>query len=161
MEETKKKTVRRKRPMKAGASPIPTGPGSVCGHEGGSCDSRGCHVRYVGPVSHIRDHHAFHAARGATHIWAAAVITGLSLVITGALAYNVVDAKQSAKDAALAKQNANRADIERVMNKLNEIETIVKQNKLILQSQFPSPTLEDVMQNTMPDPLKNTDDATE
>lgn len=136
--------------MKAGASPIPTGPGSSCGHEGGSCDSRGCRVKYVGPVSHLRDHYAFHAARGATHVWAAAVITGLSLVITGALAYNVVEAKQGAREAALAKQTANRADVEKLMNRIEELETVIKQNNLILQAQFPAPTLNEVMRSTMP-----------
>ena len=98
----------------------------------------------------MRDHYAFHAARGVTHVWAAAVITGLALVMTGAVAYNAVDAKQSAKDEALARQNANRADIERLMSELKSIERVVRENNMILKSQFPMPSMEDVMQNTMP-----------
>ncbi len=145
------KATGRKRPIKAGASPIPCGPGSSCGHEGGACGPSGCQVRYVGPVSHLRDHFAMHAARGATHVWAAAVITGLSLVVTGALAFTVVEAKQSDRDAALARKNATRADIERIMNKLDEIEQVSKETRAILMRQFPAPTSQEVMDGTMPD----------
>lgn len=86
------------RAKKAASSPIPTGPtggaiasgGSTCGHSG--CDTS-CKVRYVGPVSNIRDHHIVHAARGVAHVWTAAIVAGLAVVLTGAIAYTAVQAE--------------------------------------------------------------------
>ena len=74
-------------PMKAGNSPMP---GSTCGHS--SCGPGGCKVRYCGPTTSIRDHHIMHAANGVTHVWAAAIVTGLAIVLTGAIAYSSVEA---------------------------------------------------------------------
>jgi len=92
VEAKTKRTVRRVK--KAAHSPIPTGPigglgGSTCGHSG--CDSA-CRVRYVGPVTNIRDHHIIHAARGVAHVWTAAIVAGLAVVLTGAIAYTAVQA---------------------------------------------------------------------
>lgn len=74
--------------MAAASSPTPgsMGASSKCGHDG--CGSSGCSVRYVGPVSHLRDHHALHAANGVAHVWTAAVVSGLAVVLTGVIAYN-------------------------------------------------------------------------
>ncbi|MEO5927827.1 MAG: hypothetical protein ABIO72_03845 [Patescibacteria group bacterium] len=103
MEELKpKKTVaRRRRVMKAANAPEPTGPvgGSMpdeptdpqCGHS--DCTGGACNVHYVGPTSHMRDHHIVHAARGISHVWSAAIITGLAVVITGTVAFSSVQAK--------------------------------------------------------------------
>jgi len=70
-----------KRRAKAGNSPMPKGP--ACGHM--SCDS-GCHVRHIGPTSNLRDHHAHISSRGVHHTWLAAIVTGVAIVMTGALA---------------------------------------------------------------------------
>jgi len=79
---------------KFGSSPIPKGPcggssfdeiNSLCGHSG--CGGGKCNVRYVGPTTHLRDHHIIHAARGASHVWTAAIVAGLAVVLTGALGY--------------------------------------------------------------------------
>lgn len=143
-----KKTIRRRTTKKAASTPIPCGPGQTCGHE--SCGPDGCRVRYVGPVSHLRDHYAWHAARGSEHIWAAAVTTGLALVLTGAIAFTAAQAKQGEQDAALASQNANRADIERIMNRLDRIERLVDETHGMLLKQVEPPTKEDIMKSTLP-----------
>lgn len=86
-----------RRTKKAAISPPPEGPvGGMssamdpsCGHS--DC-GRMCNVRYVGPTSHMRDHHIVHAARGVAHVWTAAIVTGLAIVLTGAIAYTSVQA---------------------------------------------------------------------
>jgi len=62
----------------------------TCGHD--ACGAE-CKVRYVGPVSSMRDHHILHAAHGTSHIWAAAIIAGLAVVLTGAIAFSVAQAQ--------------------------------------------------------------------
>ena len=81
-----------RRTVAAANSPEPSGP--MCGH--GGCEAE-CKVRYVGPTSHIRDHHIVHAAKGVTHIWSAAIVTGFALVLTGAIALTAVQASTDAK----------------------------------------------------------------
>lgn len=78
-----------------GGAPVPPiNGGSTCGHMG--CENEpGCKVRYVGPMSHIRDHHAMHAARGIGHMWAASIITGFAVVVTGVVAFQSVQAKSA------------------------------------------------------------------
>lgn len=91
-----KRTVRKT--TKASSSPIPCGPTggsmedmpSVCGHSG--CGGGTCNVRYVGPTTHMRDHHIVHAARGASNVWTAAIVAGLAVVLTGAIAYTALGA---------------------------------------------------------------------
>ncbi len=63
---------------------------STCGHYG--CTGGTCNVRYVGPTTHIRDHHIVHAARGASNVWTAAIVAGLAVVLTGAIAYTALGA---------------------------------------------------------------------
>lgn len=84
--------IKTKKPAKrkGGNSPVPCGPGSSCGHSG--CEDV-CRVRYVGPTSHPRDHHAQEAAHGAKHVWTAAIVAGLAVVLTGAIAYSAVEAQ--------------------------------------------------------------------
>jgi hypothetical protein len=110
MEELKpKKPVRRRRVMKAANAPEPTGPvggstteepmepmASMCGHSG--CTGGDCNVHYVGPTSHMRDHHIVHAARGISHVWSAAIITGLAVVVTGAIAFNAAQASSTSQN---------------------------------------------------------------
>src|SRR5690349_8895228 len=106
---TPKKSVRRK---KAANTPIPTGKGNdpTCGHDG-SCTSDACYVTYAGPVSRFHDHHMIVAARNTAHIWPAAVITSLALLVTASFAFSAVNASQDERVAALQKQAANRADV--------------------------------------------------
>jgi hypothetical protein len=132
---TPKKTIRRKKAANSPA-PVPTG-GATCGHDG-SCTSMGCNVTYAGPVSRINDHHMLVAARNTSHIWPAAVITSLALLITGSLAFSSVQASQDAKTAALTKQAANRADIDRIVQQLNRIEAIVTETRDAVKGQ-PTP----------------------
>jgi hypothetical protein len=103
-------------------------------------------VRYVGPVSSIGDHHAFHAARGSTHIWAAALITSLALVVTGAVAFQSVEAAQTKKTEALAKQAATRADVAELKELMRRIDG--KLDKVLGSKENPSPEV--MMQKVMP-----------
>lgn len=104
-----------------GASPMEGGMGSTCGHS--SC-GRTCNVRYVGAVSHIRDHHAMHAARGVAHIWTASIVTGFAIVLTGVIALNSVQAETRAPRAA-----ANPVDMGQVMQRLDRLERMVAQTR--------------------------------
>lgn len=79
------------RAKKAANSPVP-GP---CGHS--HCGEM-CRVRYIGPVTSIRDHHIMHVARGVSHIWTAVIIAGLAVVLTGAVAYSSANASNQQKD---------------------------------------------------------------
>jgi len=133
---TPKKSVRRK---KAANAPMPSGPGNdpTCGHDG-SCTAAACNVTYAGPVSRMHDHHMVVAARNTSHIWPAAVITSLALLVTGSLAFSSVQASQDAKTAALEKQTANRADVDRIVQQLNRIEAIVAETRDAVKGQ-PTP----------------------
>lgn len=117
MEATKaKRPVRRS--TKSISSPVPTGPvggtviggGTTCGHSG--CETA-CRVRYVGPVSSMRDHHIVHAARGVAHVWSAAIVAGLAVVLTGAIAYTAVQADTAASQAS------DRATLQRQLSQMN------------------------------------------
>lgn len=130
-----KKTVRRRAVAKAGHSPVPAGPiggsdessgGAPCGH--GGCGVM-CNVRYVGPTSHMRDHHIVHVARGVSHIWSAAIITGFAIVLTGAVAFHAVQAStdQRAQEAQVKiKQDLGR-EIKRVSQQMDVLQGMMKQ----------------------------------
>lgn len=135
-----KKTTRRR---KASSTPIPTGPGTgpTCGHDG-NCTPNACKVTYAGPVSRVHDHHVISAARGTTHIWPAAIITSLALLVTASVAFYSVDAAQDERTAALQKQTANRADIEKIMERLDKIERMTAD---ILVTVKPELSAEDMM----------------
>ncbi len=83
------------------------------------------------------------AARGTMHIWPAAIITSLALLVTGSVAFYSVDAAQDERTAALQKQAANRADIEMIMDRLDEIERMTAD---ILVTVKPQPSAEAMMQ---------------
>ncbi len=94
---------------------------NTCGHD--SCSPSACNVRYVGPVSHMRDHHALHAARGVTHVWTAAIVSGLAVVLTGVLAYSAAQA-QTRRSPAVVPQTA---DTRLLMQRLDRLELMVKE----------------------------------
>lgn len=98
IEPKPKRTVRRAPPKKAANSDIPMAPmsqmGPTCGHDG--CGPT-CRVRYIGPTSPMRDQHIIHAARGVAHVWTAAIVSGLAVVLTGAFAFTAVQAAAPAK----------------------------------------------------------------
>ena len=112
-EKKTKKGVRRNRAA-GGSTPNPEMQ-STCGHS--HCSSR-CNVRYVGPVSHPRDHHIWHAAQGVGNIWTAVVITGLAIVLTGAVAFTSVQAQTQ-------DNTVSRADYMKLMNRLEVMEQSV------------------------------------
>ncbi len=125
-----KKPVRRFK-VADGNSPIPSRPSNneitsdaVCGHSG--C-SRQCQVRYIGPTTHVRDHQIFHAARGSTHAWTAALVAGLAVVLTGALAYTAVEAETP-------KVAVDRATIKDLSKRISSLEDVVQQ--VLNQCQF-------------------------
>lgn len=125
MGELKPKKPVRRRVIRAANSPEPSGPVGggtpaepilpACGHDG--CNTH-CVVRYVGPTTHVRDHHIVHAARGVTHIWSAAIITGLAIVLSGAVAFN--SARASMEDTAEESQTNAKRDIRREIYKLSQ-----------------------------------------
>ena len=110
--------------MAEGASEIPNGgmsEDSACGH--GSCGTN-CKVRYVGPTSSMRDHHILHAARGVTHMWSAAVISGLAVVVTGVFIYSSAQAREvaSARVARPASEYQQLLDrMEKMEQKMEEV----------------------------------------
>ncbi|MFA5935945.1 MAG: hypothetical protein WC787_03780 [Patescibacteria group bacterium] len=139
MGELKPKKPVRRRVMKAANSPEPTGPvggsmpteptDAMCGHS--DCSGGKCSVRYVGPTSHMRDHHIVHAARGISHIWSAAIITGLAIVLTGAIAFNSVEAQTDK-----SKTSATTSDVQALAKRLDRMEKMLKDvaDKCLLQA---------------------------
>lgn len=109
-----------KAPMAAASSPAanPRSAFNACGHDG--CGGSSCNVRYVGPVSHLRDHHALHAARGVAHVWTAAIVSGLAVVITGILAYN-------AQAATPVRRPAVSPEVRAIMERLDRMEQSVRE----------------------------------
>lgn len=91
----------------------------TCGHDNCGTD---CNVRYVGPVSHVNDHHIIRTAHAASHIWAAAVISGLAVVLTGTVAFTSVQAESNKVAVAQKAVAASRADVEQVLNRLNQLD---------------------------------------
>lgn len=118
-----KKLVRR---IKAGSTPIPQGPTgglsaeaeSTCGHMG--CRGGKCNVRYVGPVTPVRDHHIVHAARHASHIWSAAIVSGLAVVLTGAIGYAAFGAESPGQSGTLY------GEFQQINLRLDKIEGMLK-----------------------------------
>lgn len=126
--EKTKKTVRR-RVVKTAPSPVPEGPigGSIrsaCGH---SACGEICRVHYVGPVSQMRDHHILHVSRGMSHIWAAAIIAGLAVVLTGAFAFSAAQAQTDAKieDSNLSSKQSILREIRRMRLEVGDLQAQV------------------------------------
>jgi len=111
-----RKAVRR---PKTGNSPSPSSMArpdkfAACGHS--HCGET-CKVRYIGPVSPIRDHHIWHVARGVSHIWSAVIIAGLAVVLTGTVAYSTVNAANQTKED---QRSLNSTSL--ILNKLDALE---------------------------------------
>ncbi|HEU0050917.1 MAG TPA: hypothetical protein VFQ60_02560 [Patescibacteria group bacterium] len=121
MSEEKSKKRGTRKHLSGGAAP--------CGHS--HCDSR-CHVRYVGAVSHPMHHHILHTARGMSHIWSAAVITGLALVLTGAIAYTAVDAETVQREAL------TRSEYARMMERVQSMEKSLAEMQTICAGRAPT-----------------------
>ena len=91
----------------------------ICGHSG--CGV-GCNVRYSGPTSHPRDHLIHQAARGARHIWAAAIVAGLDVVLTGAISYTAVQA-----ETELHNWNSDREVVTQLSHRLDRLEQALQE----------------------------------
>lgn len=151
MSDSLKKTVAKKRvPAKkpAANSPVPSVLAPVCGHDG-HCSGTSCNVRYVGPTSQLSDHHVTHLADASLHIWPAAVVTGLALVVTGAIAFQSVRAESTKTAQQLQRQNANRADVARIIDQLNRIERVTTETRDFLKGDE-APTDAETLKNTLP-----------
>lgn len=115
----KRRTVRRRAPaaMDVSVSSTPEEMSSVCGH---STCGESCNVHYVGPTSQVTDHHVYRAAHSASHVWAAAIISGLAVVLTGAVAYSSVEASSasSTNDTPAIVQS----EVDRLVERLNTVE---------------------------------------
>ena len=120
MEQSKPKRTSKKR--SAGHSPIPLGPGStpsICGHSG--CVGN-CRVRYCGPTSHPRDHQIQMAAHGTKHIWAASIVAGLAVVLTGSIAYTAAQAESTPRVTSLQQAvTVLSGRLDTIERKLNQV----------------------------------------
>lgn len=123
---TKQKVIRKKR--SAANSPETYGPigaeaeekcSPACGH---SHCGRVCNVRFCGPTTQLRDHHIVHAAKGVSHVWTAAIVSGLAVVLTGAIAYSVMASTQpDTVDTTQLELNAVRQKLNNIEKTLNRI----------------------------------------
>jgi len=73
----------------------------------------------VGPTSHPSHHHIRSASRGVSHTWMAAIVTGVAVVLTGALALQGVqaDGGESISERQLAEE------VRRLSNRVEDMET--------------------------------------
>lgn len=74
----------------------------------------------------MRDHHILHAARGMTHVWSAAVISGLAVVITGVIAYQSVQARETATRVPARPST----EYVKIMERLDKMEATVRAMQL-------------------------------
>jgi len=97
---------------------------AVCGH---SACGTSCNVHYAGPTTSIGDHHSYHAARGSNHVWSAAIVSGLAVVLTGAVAYSSVEASSTttASNSAVVVQS----EVDRLVERLNTLEVQLRDVK--------------------------------
>jgi sensor domain CHASE-containing protein len=51
----------------------------------------------------LRDHHILHAAHGTAHVWPAAIVAGLAVVVTVTLAFAAAQARTAAEIDAASK----------------------------------------------------------
>lgn len=146
----RKRPVRRKAvdesPMEGGASPLESSSGSACGHS--HCDDT-CRVRYIGAVSHVRDHHAMHAARGVGHIWAASIVTGFAVVLTSVFAFNSVQARSEQANAA--SRNNGQGENRALMERLDKLERLLMETRRICAGE---PTEQPDDQRGLPPPMR-------
>ena len=101
--------------------------GADCGHSGSGCAGGVCQVHYVGPTSQISDHHTLRAAHASSHIWAAAIVSGLAVVLTGVVAYSSVEASTAQHEVVA--QDANRSDMDQMFERINSLEAAIQSMK--------------------------------
>lgn len=97
---------------------------AACGH---SACGASCNVHYAGPTTSIGDHHAYHAARGTNHVWAAAIVSGLAVVLTGAIAYSSVEASSVSMIAGAS--NVAQIQVDQLVERLNTLEVQLRDVK--------------------------------
>jgi hypothetical protein len=125
----RRRTVRRRSApapvkMNESLSATPEQVEAVCGHS--TCGSS-CNVHYAGPTTSIGDHHAYHAARGTNHVWAAAIVSGLAVVLTGVVAYSSVEA--SSFSTASSSTAVVQTEVDRLVERLNTLEVQLRDVK--------------------------------
>lgn len=59
-------------------------------------------VHFVGPTTHINDHHLIHAARGISNVWTATIVAGLGVVLTATFVYSSIRIQEAKATAALS-----------------------------------------------------------
>lgn len=101
--------------------------GADCGHAGSGCNGGVCQVHYVGPTSQISDHHTMRAAHASSHIWAAAIVSGLAVVLTGVVAYSSVEASSTQQEAYV--EETNRTDMDAMFERINSLEATIQSMK--------------------------------
>ena len=74
----------------------------------------------------MRDHFVMHAARGVTHVWSAAVVTGLAVVLTGTVAFTAVQAKEGQMQALARREMATRSDLQMLNERLAGMEKLLQ-----------------------------------
>lgn len=90
-------------------------------------------VHYVGPTTHINDHHLIHAARGISNVWTAAVVAGLGVVLTATFAYSSVRI-QEAKAAASISEPV-KADLRALSDRISTMERKMELLEIKLRKQ--------------------------
>jgi hypothetical protein len=68
----------------------------------------------------MRDHHAVVAANGVQHVWTAAIVAGLAVVLTGAIAYSAVQAQTPLNDVSSAVINQR---LDRIEQAIRQVQT--------------------------------------
>lgn len=102
---------------------------STCGHS--ACSGETCHVHYVGPTSHLRDHYMVHAARGASHVWPAAIVSGLAILLTGVFVHAAVIPSEP---AGMTDIQEISAQIQRLSTRLERLEMLVDESKGLIDA---------------------------
>lgn len=137
-EEIRKRPLSRRRAASApaeGGAPVSESVGSRCGHDGCS-ESPRCNVRYVGPMSSVQAHHALHAARGVGHVWAASIVTGFAVVLTGVIAFQSAQAKGVPQTETRSQMNA--AQVGQLNQRLERLEKMVRETKFACEGIDPN-----------------------
>lgn len=68
-----------------------------------------------------------HAARGVGHIWAASIITGFAVVLTGVVAFQSAQAKTTQETAAV--RQGTQTELRQVLDRLTRMERLVEETR--------------------------------
>lgn len=107
---------------------------------GGSACAPGCKcysaVRCVGATTHMYEQHLKHAAHGARHIWAAAIVAGLSLALTGAAAFHSAQATsgQRVVEVELVAEQELNQEIQLLKQELQKTLELLDQTNISCES---------------------------